>query len=111
MTITPEDAPGQGLLFEDGSEFAPDAPWGRDRLFVGHDGALRYENLDHGRHRVVTGRLTGGHAERLFSLLAASGFPSIPAHRCPPGYGITSLTVFGPAEQWSVSFDYYVSAV
>lgn len=84
---------GRALTFEVGNEFAPDAPWGSDHLWLRQDGAVRYENRDHGRQRVVAGSLALARVSGVFAALDASSFPKVPDHRIPPGASLAELTL------------------
>lgn len=98
---------GRTLIFEIGSEFAPDAPWGSDHLRLRDDGTVRYENRDHGRLRVSAGSLSRDRVARVFAALDASGFPKLPEHRIPPGASLAQLTVVDRGRSDSQRFHYY----
>ena len=99
--------PSKQLFIHLGSEFAPDAPWGLEVLSVASGGAVRYENRDHGRRRVVGGAVSRSRAEHLFDLLAASSFPVIPKHRFPPGASIVRLSLRSGGQSQTLDFDQY----
>lgn len=81
------------LTFEQGNEFAPDAPWGYQRVTLSSDGQLEYEQRDRGKHRVIKGRVNPERVRALHAYLRQTSFPSPPQSTFLPGASLIVLTV------------------
>jgi hypothetical protein len=81
----------QALTIDMGDEYAPDAPWGAERLRVTSDGTLTYEHRHRGERRTVRGAIERTRAASIFDHLARSTFPVMPKHPFPPGASIMTL--------------------
>lgn len=75
------------FVFQLGSEWAPDSPYGMDSLEVAPDGRFVYENRCRGNARSRVGWLSEDALDELAQALADSGFPDVPEHAIPPGAG------------------------
>jgi len=96
------------IAFEEGDEFAPDAPWGAERLTLSSGGAFTYERRHLGSTEGCRGTVDLAIVRRIEELIAAAGFPQIPDHRLPPGASAVTLTVMTPdVEPTSLTFDRY----
>lgn len=81
------------VTYELGSAYAPDSPWGLDRLIVYGDGCFRYENqIKESVLHVATGCLTSEAAGELDEALTEAGFPAVPDHETPPGGDYMTIT-------------------
>lgn len=96
------------IAFDEGDEFAPDAPWGAERLTLSSGGAFTYERRHLGSTEGCRGTVDLAIVRRIEGLIAAAGFPQIPDHRLPPGASAVTLTVMTPdVEPTSLTFDRY----
>lgn len=74
------------VLFEAGSENAPDSRHGLDRLQVQPNGRFRYHNRQSGRLLAErTGSVAASAVSAIAADLAAAGFPRVPEHPQVPG--------------------------
>jgi hypothetical protein len=90
-SVRPADS--NTVTYELGSAYAPDSPWGLDRLIVYGDGCFRYENqVKESVLHVATGSLTPEAAGQLNEALTDAGFPAVPEHETPPGGGYMTIT-------------------
>lgn len=99
------------IAFDEGDEFAPDAPWGAERLTLSGGGAFKYERRHRGSTEGCRGTVDLAVIRRIEGLIAAAGFPQIPDHRLPPGASAVTLTVVAPGmEPTSLTFHRYFAA-
>jgi len=99
------------IAFDEGDEFAPDAPWGAERLTLSSGGAFTYERRHRGSTEGCRGTVDLAVVRRIEELIAAAGFPQIPEHRLPPGASAVTLTVMAPdVEPTSLTFHRYFAA-
>lgn len=74
------------ILFDYGSEGAPDSLIGLFRLVIQPDGRFHFQNRQRGEVLVDrTGSIAPRAVERIAGHLAAAGFPAVPDHERPPG--------------------------
>ena len=74
------------MIFEVGSENAPDSRWGMDHWTFHRDGRFTYENRSRGHVlRTRTGRIEGSIVDQMARELEEAGFPSVPKHPMVPG--------------------------
>ncbi|KAB2911385.1 MAG: hypothetical protein F9K40_00915 [Kofleriaceae bacterium] len=93
------------LTFEQGSEEAPDAPWGLQRLRISNAGDLRYEHRNRGRNRTVSGRIDPARCRRVFEALSSTAFPAPPQTSFLPG--ASGLVIECDAPRGRVIVDYF----
>jgi hypothetical protein len=81
------------VLFEAGSENAPDSPYGLDRLQVQPNGRFRFQNRRSGEILAErTGAVAAGAVSAIAADLAAAGFPRVPDHLKIPGANYLAIS-------------------
>jgi hypothetical protein len=94
------------VLFEIGSENAPDSPFGSERIRFTPDGAIHYEQINRGSGRAAVGGVDPALWTSLMVALAKTSFPARPERDLPPGGSIVVLTVTG-RRSGRVLLEYY----
>jgi len=88
----------QRIVYEAGSEHAPDDPFGHCRLELFRSGAARLSNRSHGRERSWTGAIDTGLIDEIAAHLEAGGFPAVPQPRSVTPGATTHVIVLDSAE-------------
>jgi hypothetical protein len=94
-----------GLIFESGSESAPDDPFGLETLQLSQTGRLTYERRRHSFRSSVEGTVERDIFRRVIEALRRTRFPTPPQARFVPGASIVRITTV-PSEQ-CVQVDYF----
>ena len=94
------------ISFEQGSEFAPDAAWGRERVTLSRTGELAYERRERGTVATVNGHVSPARVDALVATLASTTFPAMPQAFFPPGATVCKIAV-GSADPVSMLIEYY----
>ena len=84
---------GERMTFEQGNEFAPDSPWGYQRVTLATDGQLEYEQKERGAQRIVRGRVNPERVRALRTTLSLTQFPSPPETTFAPGSSVIVLSI------------------
>lgn len=106
-TIAPAWLPMADILtFAQGSEFAPDAAWGRERISLSRNGDLAYERRERGTVAKAYGRVSSARVDALIATLASTTFPTMPQASFPPG-GTVCKIIVGSANPVSMLIEYY----
>lgn len=79
------------LVFEQGSEEAPDAPWGYQQIRLSTAGRLEYEHRNRGQNRFVRGTVNVDRCRRLLHALQSTSFPAPPQSSFLPGGSVLSI--------------------
>ncbi len=96
----------QTLLYHQGSEYAPDAPWGGETLELSRSGELEYERRRSGKLlRMTYGHVGPSRVARLHEVLAGTSFPTMPQPFFPPGATVCALITDPPFQKMSIEFD------
>lgn len=93
------------LVFEIGSEGAPDDPFGLETVMLTGAGQLTYERRRHALQTNIAGTVDPERFRRIVDALLRTTFPSPPQARFVPGASFIRVTVM-PTEQ-SVCMDYF----
>ena len=93
------------LIFESGSEGAPDDPFGLETVVLTATGQLTYERRRHGVQGKVVGTVDPERFRTIIDALLRTGFPSPPQTRFVPGASIVRITTL-PSQQ-TVQVDYF----
>ncbi len=84
--LTPAEAKEERwLVFEQGSEEAPDAPWGYQEIRISTAGRLEYEHRNRGQNRFLRATVDAGRCRRVFEALRSTGFPAPAQESFLPG--------------------------
>jgi hypothetical protein len=94
-----------GLAFEQGHEYAPDSPYGLERLELAADGALTYERLNRDERERLHGTVDPARVAALHRALRETSFPIPPQQRFVPGASIVKITLLSSGV--SVNVDYF----
>jgi hypothetical protein len=95
------------LVFESGSESAPDDPFGLETLRLSESGQLTYERRRHELRSNVVGTVEPDRARTLVEALRRTSFPAPPQTRFVPGASIVRITTVPSNE--SVRVDYFAA--
>lgn len=79
------------IVFEQGSEEAPDAPWGYQQVRLSTAGRLEYEHRNRGQNRFVRGIVDVGRCRRLLEALQSTNFPAPPQASFLPGGSVLAI--------------------
>jgi hypothetical protein len=94
------------LTYQQGHEYAPDAPWGSETISVTRTGDFEYERRRSGQ---VRQRLEGSIDTSLFSMLLSAlsrtAFPRQPQTMFPPGASVCTIVTQPPFQ--SAHVEYY----
>jgi hypothetical protein len=103
---TPVDDGARRLLtFEQGSEHAPDAPWGLETIEISSEGRLVYEHRNRGKNRSLHGRVDAERCRRIIAALRSTTFPEPPQLQFVPGASMLGISLDNPAGK--VCIDYF----
>ena len=80
------------LVFEQGSEFAPDAPWGYQQLRISTLGRLEHEHRNRGRTAFMRARVDAERCGRVFEALRSTSFPAPPQESFLPGASVLVIS-------------------
>lgn len=97
------------IVFQIGSEWAPDSPYGLDVLEIDVDGRFRYENRMRGQVRASSGRVELGTLDVVVDSLREAGFPAVPSHAIPPGSSLIGIQVRGESGDEAALMDYFTA--
>lgn len=97
--------PARWMTFVQGSEHAPDSPWGTQQLRISTTGLMEYEHRNRGRNRSIRGSLDRARCEAAFAALASTAFPRPPQTSFLPG--ASGLTIETDSPPGKVIVDYF----
>jgi hypothetical protein len=93
------------LVFESGSESAPDDPYGLETLRLSESGQLAYDRRRHAFRSNLVGTVEPDRFRRIVEALRRTTFPAPPQTRFVPGASIVRITTLPSSE--SVRVDYF----
>jgi hypothetical protein len=94
------------LVFEQGSEYAPDAPWGYQQLRISTLGRLEYEHRNRGRNTFMRAWVDAERCGRLFDALQSTSFPAPPQESFVPGASVLVIST-NASPSGRVLIDYF----